>query len=70
MTETRARDGELFGAGAIARLLASHVDDSPERLMSRLAEALDRHRDGVAQRDDVTVLLIEFGCSSSQPNRP
>ena len=67
VTETRNGEGVLFGIESLTRLLDEHASEPGLALLARIEESLVRHRKGSEQRDDVTILLIEFGCDETDP---
>jgi sigma-B regulation protein RsbU (phosphoserine phosphatase) len=52
------RDNEYGVEGLWSLVSAADLDLSPEEAVSRYLEDVERHRDGAAQHDDVTVMVL------------
>ncbi len=59
LVEARAADGRAFGYEALRAVLAAEREAPAATLIAKLLEALDRHLDGEAMADDLTLLLVE-----------
>ena len=58
--ETSDTCGRLFGRERIGELLSHNPDASLDSIIEVLRNALQEHRDGARQTDDVTVLVLEI----------
>jgi serine phosphatase RsbU (regulator of sigma subunit) len=61
LVEVTDSSGKLWGDGELATLLAAGVGDGPDRLVARILERRDSVRGDGSPRDDVTVVLAEYG---------
>jgi serine phosphatase RsbU (regulator of sigma subunit) len=58
LTEAMNRDRELYGEDRLASFVRSRELSSPESLIEELVSEVDRFRDGAAQNDDLTVVVL------------
>jgi sigma-B regulation protein RsbU (phosphoserine phosphatase) len=59
--ETTDAAGATLGVSAVEMLLADHADESVARLAQRVLDRLERHAQGAAQDDDITMVLLKRG---------
>ena len=61
VTEAANTQGEMFGEERLLRIIKSSAPAGGEVLEKSLLEAIDQFTEGMAQHDDITLLLIEAG---------
>ena len=59
VTEAIDQHGELFGEERLEKILRTHRRVPPQDLCEKIFQALDTFREGDAQHDDVTVLMLQ-----------
>ncbi len=64
VTEAVSRSGEPFGCTRLTETLAAAPED-PEAILERLRAALTVHQEGVRQRDDQTVVVLQLVASEA-----
>jgi serine phosphatase RsbU (regulator of sigma subunit) len=57
--ETESPDGQQHGAEAVLRAVRAHLQKPAHEIVERVIEATRAHADGVAQEDDITVVVIK-----------
>jgi phosphoserine phosphatase RsbU/P len=60
LTEARGAHGEFFGEKRLRELLSAHKDAGAAELQSVIELALHAYTGGTVQRDDMTLLILEF----------
>ena len=60
VTETRNREGKLFGEGQFMDLLTANASLTPEALAKLILSRLDKFRDNQKISDDTTFFIVEF----------
>jgi serine phosphatase RsbU (regulator of sigma subunit) len=56
--ESPGPQGQALGRSRVQALVAQHCQDSPATLAQRLLEAVAAHGAGMAQDDDITMVLL------------
>lgn len=71
VVEARSLEGEQFGEGRLQELLARNGDLGPGALADRIYEAVREHSRGIAQQDDITLLILKVeGTEVTSPSSP
>jgi len=71
IVEARNLEGEQFGESRLQELLAKHGALDPGALADRIYEAVREHSRGIAQQDDITLLILKVdGTGVTPPSSP
>jgi len=60
IAQTTSPSGEMFGKDRLMKILEEGRSEALEDLRDRLVAAIDSHRSGAVQTDDITLLGVEF----------
>jgi sigma-B regulation protein RsbU (phosphoserine phosphatase) len=57
ITEARNSDEEEFGSERLEEVLLKSIDESPQRIMESILDAVSRHSSQRSQDDDITIVV-------------
>jgi len=60
VVEAENSEGDEFGRDVFLKFMLEHEDLSPEPLIAKVVEEIDKFANGISQHDDITLLAIQF----------
>ena len=60
LTEAENTEGDSFGEGRIREVARANARGDPQAMYEALAAALAAHTGGAVQKDDITVMIVEY----------
>ncbi|HKW49444.1 MAG TPA: GAF domain-containing SpoIIE family protein phosphatase [Gemmatimonadaceae bacterium] len=58
LSDARSRSGERLGEEALLETIRQHHHEAPSAILERLIELVEAHSEGMARRDDQTIVLL------------